>query len=689
MSSWKICQQIDLARGAVEPRILPSALLMQGDKLAHEWRIAVLQDGQPAVLAGTVRGYFQRADGNYVTITGTIDEHTAVVKLESTCYVIPGPLQCVMRLTNTSGDNTITLGVVTLPVEREPSGGVVDVEHIIPDLGQLLAQIEAMETGTAAATAAATAANMAAGTATNAAGQATEAAATAQIAATTAGNAASAAQSAASGVVAATDAAHAAAQEASDAASDAVLAAGDADDAADAANAAAGAANTAASAANAAKAAANTAAEAATSAAGQATSAAEAAQTGAAAANAAAAKIDGMTVETSVVPYGTTPVATITEVDGHKHVAIQTQRGPQGPGYTIKGAAYATLAALEAAVPSPAEGDQYNVGSTAPYHVYRWTGAAWEDQGELQGPEGDDGFSPVASVNKVGNTATITITDKVGSTSAQVTDGTDGDDGDDGVTFTPAVSSAGVISFTNDGGLANPPPVDLAAATAAVVPAVRYDASQGLTAPQKTQAIKNMFGNYGSTEVTALNDILLSGLYYAQSTATNIPASGNWFIVHINLPTGDTSALQLAFRGSYHNAYVRMKTASNTWLAWSKVYTDADVATMYDFTTVSEATNAFACDFTSLRHKNFRCDITNTTAKTITFTNVPTGYVVCELKIKATAVNVPVFTLDGRAKVWKDGSQPLFSANTVTDILCEWDDSISKWVLRAATAVSV
>ena len=45
------------------------------------------------------------------------------------------------------------------------------------------------------------------------------------------------------------------------------------------------------------------------------------------------------------------------------------------------------------------------------------------------GQDGDDGYSPTASVSKSGNTAMITITDKNGTTSAQVSDGTDGTDG--------------------------------------------------------------------------------------------------------------------------------------------------------------------------------------------------------------------------------------------------------------------
>lgn len=51
-----------------------------------------------------------------------------------------------------------------------------------------------------------------------------------------------------------------------------------------------------------------------------------------------------------------------------------------------------------------------------------------KESGEFDGPPGEDGFSPVANVTKSGKTATITITDKAGTTTAQVTDGADGTD---------------------------------------------------------------------------------------------------------------------------------------------------------------------------------------------------------------------------------------------------------------------
>ena len=91
----------------------------------------------------------------------------------------------------------------------------------------------------------------------------------------------------------------------------------------------------------------------------------------------------------------------------------------------------------------------------------------------FRGEPGAAGVSPVASVSESGGVATITVTDASGTTVATVADGTDGvngTDGADGATFVPSVSSAGVISWTNDGGRTNPQSVDLVAAVISALP---------------------------------------------------------------------------------------------------------------------------------------------------------------------------------------------------------------------------
>ena len=72
--------------------------------------------------------------------------------------------------------------------------------------------------------------------------------------------------------------------------------------------------------------------------------------------------------------------------------------GPQGPqGETGSGFKvldyYATLDALEAAVPSPEPGDAYGVGTGEPYDIYIYgKSSGWVNNGPLQGPAG---YTPV------------------------------------------------------------------------------------------------------------------------------------------------------------------------------------------------------------------------------------------------------------------------------------------------------
>lgn len=91
--------------------------------------------------------------------------------------------------------------------------------------------------------------------------------------------------------------------------------------------------------------------------------------------------IDNMTVTSESVPYNTSSSVTITNVDDHKNIHFALQKGEPGPGNIIKGDVYETLQDLENDISDPDVGDQYNVGTSAPYNVYRWTGTIWENEG--------------------------------------------------------------------------------------------------------------------------------------------------------------------------------------------------------------------------------------------------------------------------------------------------------------------
>ena len=108
-----------------------------------------------------------------------------------------------------------------------------------------------------------------------------------------------------------------------------------------------------------------------------------AANTAAGRANTAAETIENMTVTSESVGPDSLAEAILSEVSGHKNIHFKLKQGANGAPYIIKGNAYASVDALEEAITSPAIGDQYNVGTSAPYNVYRWTGTTWEDQGKI------------------------------------------------------------------------------------------------------------------------------------------------------------------------------------------------------------------------------------------------------------------------------------------------------------------
>ena len=83
------------------------------------------------------------------------------------------------------------------------------------------------------------------------------------------------------------------------------------------------------------------------------------------------------------------------------------------------------------------------------------------------GQDGTDGVSPTITAAPITGGHRLTIVDADDTTTVDVMDGTDGTNGTDGVTFTPSVSSAGVISWTNDGGRVNPPSVNIKGETGA------------------------------------------------------------------------------------------------------------------------------------------------------------------------------------------------------------------------------
>ena len=85
---------------------------------------------------------------------------------------------------------------------------------------------------------------------------------------------------------------------------------------------------------------------------------------------------------------------------------------------------------------------------------------------DLVGISGNPGSGIASVVLNNDYTLTINFTDNTSTTTTSIR----GAQGATGTTFTPSVSSAGVISWTNDGGATNPSSVDLVAAVIAALP---------------------------------------------------------------------------------------------------------------------------------------------------------------------------------------------------------------------------
>lgn len=129
-------------------------------------------------------------------------------------------------------------------------------------------------------------------------------------------------------------------------------------------------------------------------------------------------------------------------------------KGDTGSGFVVKGY-YETAPALQTAVKNPAVGDAYGVGASEPYDIYIYDGVThtWINNGPLQGAKGDTGpRGPQGPQGPQGAQGPQGIQGLKGDTGAK---------GETGTTFTPAVSGDGVMSWTNDGGKANPASVNI------------------------------------------------------------------------------------------------------------------------------------------------------------------------------------------------------------------------------------
>lgn len=147
---------IDLDKGLQSQPL--RMMLAAGNAQAHQLRLHALRDGTPIDLSGTsVSGFCLRADGSTVPLEGKIENGAAVLLLSAACYAVPGTARISMTLIY--GETIATHVLATAMVDAISSEIIVDPEHVIPSLTELLGQIAAMEQATDAAVGAAEFAN--------------------------------------------------------------------------------------------------------------------------------------------------------------------------------------------------------------------------------------------------------------------------------------------------------------------------------------------------------------------------------------------------------------------------------------------------------------------------------------------------------------------------------------------------
>lgn len=199
----------------------------------------------------------------------------------------------------------------------------------------------------------------------------------------------------------------------------------------------------------------------------------------------------------------------------------QGETGPAGPkGDTGKGfkvlGYYGTKAALDAAQKATAAaGDAYGVGTAEPYDIYIFDGITGEfiNNGPLQGAKGDKGATgaqgpkgdqgdvgPTGPAGPTGPQGEVGPQGPTGPAGADGAKGADGAAGKDGVTFTPSMSDDGDLSWTNDGGKANPQTVNLKGPkgdTGTRGPA-GADGAKGDTGPEGPRGLQGKTGPAGA-----------------------------------------------------------------------------------------------------------------------------------------------------------------------------------------------
>lgn len=126
----------------------------EGNVYSNRIGAYVYKDGHPYNLGGACTGLVMRADGTTVPLTGYVEGNAAYVVLDQPSCAIPGPIQVAVN--SVVGENITTLLVAYGTVIQTDTRNYVEPGTPIPDITELLAEIDNMREATAEAEAAAT-----------------------------------------------------------------------------------------------------------------------------------------------------------------------------------------------------------------------------------------------------------------------------------------------------------------------------------------------------------------------------------------------------------------------------------------------------------------------------------------------------------------------------------------------------
>lgn len=169
--------------------------------------------------------------------------------------------------------------------------------------------------------------------------------------------------------------------------------------------------------------------------------------------------IDGVSPIATVTQTETGATISITDRDGTTTATITNgqdgERGPQGergeqgiqgvPGIQGEKGDRGEQGIQGERGPQGIQGERGATGATGATGPAGPAGPAGSD-----GRDGADGFSPIATVTKSGKVATITITDKNGTTTQTVSDGNDGQNGRDGTNGQDGFSPVANVTKSGD-----------------------------------------------------------------------------------------------------------------------------------------------------------------------------------------------------------------------------------------------